>query len=388
MGPATRKDGRLRPRLNLLLPTLDPRKVFGGISTAMRIFTEVRAALGEDFDARIIITTDVVGLASTSAHSAYHVVALGAAYDDFPNTIVCAYDPTYGGELPIRPNDIFMATAWWTATIGHQLADAQKRYFGKENALVYIIQDYEPGFYSWSSRYAYASSTYTEKPEIIALINSEELVDFFQSRVKFSETWVVRYAANPAIRRALQSKPRERIILFYGRPSVDRNCFDAICGALILWQHANPFLVEQWRIVSVGEEYDPALVRDIHNIQVAGKLTLEEYGDMLSRSLVGISLMVSPHPSYPPLEMAHAGLFTITNDYECKDLRKRSKNIISVGVATPNNLSRALATAVKEAENWVGRERQPDEINSLHCEFPDYDPQRFAQRLRGALAAR
>jgi lipopolysaccharide biosynthesis protein/ubiquinone biosynthesis protein Coq4 len=386
MVPATRKDARPRPRLNLLLPTLDPGKVFGGISTAMRIFTELGAALRVDFDARIIVTTDVVGLASTTAYSAYRVVALGAAYDDFPNTIVCAYDPTYGGELPIRPNDIFVATAWWTATVGHQLADAQKRYFGRENTIVYLIQDYEPGFYNWSSRYAYALSTYTEKPDIIALINSEELVNFFRSRVKFSETWVVRYAANAAIRRAVQLKPRERIILFYGRPSVDRNCFDAICSAFMLWQHANPFLADQWRIVSVGEEYSLALVRDIHNIQVAGKLTLEEYGDMLSRSLVGISLMMSPHPSYPPLEMAHAGLFTITNDYECKDLTKRSKNIISVGVATPNSLSRALASGVKEAENWVGRERQFDEINALHCEFPDYDPERLAQRLRGSIS--
>ena len=33
--------------------------------------------------------------------------------------------------------------------------------------------------------------------------------------------------------------------------------------------------------------------------------------------------MLSPHPSYPPLEMAEAGVTTITNCYGGKDLRRR-----------------------------------------------------------------
>lgn len=34
----------------------------------------------------------------------------------------------------------------------------------------------------------------------------------------------------------------------------------------------------------------------------------------------GISLMSSPHPSYPPLEMSVFGIKVITNNYSNKDL--------------------------------------------------------------------
>ena len=37
-------------------------------------------------------------------------------------------------------------------------------------------------------------------------------------------------------------------------------------------------------------------------------------------SAIGISLMVSPHPSYPPLEMAHLGMLVLTNGFGAKDL--------------------------------------------------------------------
>ena len=42
-----------RPRLNLLLPTLKPEHVFGGILTALQFYLEL---IGDDADARIILT--------------------------------------------------------------------------------------------------------------------------------------------------------------------------------------------------------------------------------------------------------------------------------------------------------------------------------------------
>ncbi|MGO9430507.1 rhamnosyltransferase WsaF family glycosyltransferase [Rhodoblastus sp.] len=382
---ATRKDAGPRPRLNLLLPTLKPEKVFGGISTAMRTFKEVGAALGEDFELRIIVTSDPVDLPSTQAHPDFCLVRLGASYDNFRHTIVDASDVDYGGEVPIRSNDIFLATAWWTAAVGQSLAQAQVRYFGKSTPFIYLIQDYEPGFYKWSSHYGYALATYTRGRDTIALVNSEELAAFVQSKFLFSEAYVVRYKANQAIISSRKALPRERIILLYGRPTTDRNCFDTIRGALLLWQHTNPVVAQQWRIVSAGEEYDSAYVRGILNLEIKGKMTLEDYGDILSRSSIGISLMVSPHPSYPPLEMAEAGLLTITNNYEYKDMTKRSKNIITIGELTPDALALALEAAVYSAEKFIGSERQFDEIGPLHSDFPDYDPQLLAQRLRRSL---
>lgn len=382
---ATRKDCGARPRLNLLLPTLEQEKVFGGIATALRTFHEVGTALGRDFDLRIIVASDKLNLSSTQAHSGYQVLSLGAAYDDFQKTIINAADSDYAGELPVRKKDIFIATAWWTAMWGRQLANAQQRYFGDRLPQIYLVQDFEPGFYSWSSRFGYALSTYLDPKNTIVLINSEELVGFIQSRFAFYEAYVIRYAPNASVRAALTRQARERIILFYGRPSTDRNCFDVIRAALLAWQRANPILSDRWQIISVGEGYNPSLAQGVKNLEIAGKLSLEQYGDVLSRSLVGVSLMISPHPSYPPLEFAQAGLVTITNRYECKNLSLRNDNIRSIFEITPDAVAEAISSAVEEAEKWVGRNREFTQIRALDCDLSEYDPMRFARRLKDIL---
>ena len=49
-------------------------------------------------------------------------------------------------------------------------------------------------------------------------------------------------------------------------------------------------------------------------------MTLDDYAALMHRASVGVSLMCSPHPSYPPLEMAAFGITTITNSFVTKDL--------------------------------------------------------------------
>ncbi len=61
--------------------------------------------------------------------------------------------------------------------------------------------------------------------------------------------------------------------------------------------------------------------------------------------------MCSPHPSYPPLEMATFGVKTITNSFECKDLSSFSPNIISVNNLNFYNLARVLNDAIKNYKN-------------------------------------
>ena len=45
----------------------------------------------------------------------------------------------------------------------------------------------------------------------------------------------------------------------------------------------------------------------------------------MKRASIGISLMESPHPSYPPIEMALFGVNVITNIYESKIYPKEVK---------------------------------------------------------------
>src|SRR5215213_9618675 len=71
------------------------------------------------------------------------------------------------------------------------------------------------------------------------------------------------------------------------------------------------------------------------------------YGQLLRGHDVGLALMYTPHPSLVPMEMASAGLLTVTNTFENKTaeaLHAISGNLIA---AEPG--LEAVATALGEA---------------------------------------
>jgi hypothetical protein len=75
-------------------------------------------------------------------------------------------------------------------------------------------------------------------------------------------------------------------------------------------------------------------------------LSWDEYLALLSTSHLGVSLMTSPHPSYPPLEMAMSGMVVVTNRWGPKDLSVLSERFVSCepdadGVAAALTLARA-----------------------------------------------
>jgi hypothetical protein len=68
---------------------------------------------------------------------------------------------------------------------------------------------------------------------------------------------------------------------------------------------------------------------------------------------VGLALMYTPHPSLVPIEMARAGLLTVTNTFENKTaeaLQDISGNLIAVPVSV-DGLAQALATAAARVDD-------------------------------------
>jgi len=94
--------------------------------------------------------------------------------------------------------------------------------------------------------------------------------------------------------------------------------------------------------LSVGQDHpdiDLGNGRTLHSI---GKLDLSSYSRLLRASAIGISLMISPHPSYPPLEMAYLGLLVLTNTFAGKDLATWHTNIRGLSAPSPENLASNL----------------------------------------------
>ncbi|KAA9371161.1 hypothetical protein F3W84_01800 [Ochrobactrum quorumnocens] len=342
-----------RPRLNLMLHTVNPAAIFGGIDTALKLFAEMLQAAGDDIDVRIIVTEALVSDVPDALEN-YIVQKIG---NEKPARHVIL-DATSRAKhrLNVRPNDVFVATAWWTAFNAFQLHDLQKEFFGRAPKVVYLMQDFEPDFYGWSTRYALAESTYMRGEDTLALINSEELLKYFSSKYKHPIKMVIPYQPNVKVDAKLRPLPREKTILFYSRPSALRNCFEAGLDGLHLWARRNPVQASEWNVYCIGEKFDSSLAQKIPNCVITGKMPLDEYAGLLSRASVGVSLMISPHPSYPPLEMAYAGIKTITNNYTCKDLTERSDLITSIDIPTPELIAQALEEAVNFAEvEMVGK---------------------------------
>lgn len=378
-------DSANRGRLNLLVPTINPSQVFGGVATALKLFRTLQAQLQTQFDYRIIVVNAHLDNESLDKYqNEYILQKLGEqeALSTVKTVILEAVSPEKG-YISIRKNDIFIATAWWTMTIGRELIRHQERFWSSSRKLVYLIQDYESNFSQWSSRWALAEETYANGEKTVAIINSEELTAFMCQKSSFAKTMYIPYTINETLKKKLQKSSKKKQILFYGRPSVQRNAFELIVDGLAAWQKKHPVEAKEWKIISVGEMYPPEYVNNVKNIENSGKLSLEEYAAVLNESALGVSLMVSPHPSYPPLEMAYFGLWTITNRYDCKNLAARSGNFITLEQYSAEELAACLQKGVdlfaqkQEAERGI--------IRDIPCSVEKYSAETLALCIKNMV---
>lgn len=347
-------------RLNLLIPSIEFRDTYGGISTALRIFEKLKTSVPH---ARILVTDASVRDYDKTKFREYTLTP--PLLDSPGNSILELYDRN-NITIDVSAGDIFLASAWWTAYIARPLIHWQREYYKLEpKPLFYIIQDYEPGFYPWSSRYMLAESTYKADVPTVAIFNTGILQEFFE---RLGYTFFQKYHFNPTINPMLLEKAKiaqktkrssPYQLFVYGRPSVPRNAFEIIIQGLHIWVNSDPN-AKNWNIVSAGEKHpEIPLGKGIKLVSV-GKLTLEEYANELIRSSVGLSIMISPHPSYPPLEMAAFGLEVITNSFANKNLSEGSPSIISIENLTPESIASALTDACNSV--WE-REGAPAKSN-------------------------
>ena len=100
-----------------------------------------------------------------------------------------------------------------------------------------------------------------------------------------------------------------------------------------------------------------------------GKLSIEEYAKILQESYAGISLMVSPHPSYPPLEMSVFDVKVITNSYGNKNISDFSENIISIDNMSPAHIAYELKQVCDQYHTVVPHRDVKQEYVNAHEPF-------------------
>ena len=314
------------PTLTVLIPALTLEGMSGGPNTAIQI----AARLAEAGVPVRLVSTDAAAGPATELRA--HIAALTGRTPD-RLSIVDHADRAL--PLAMGARDVFFATAWWTA----QMVKLAQPTTGPRRFL-YQIAEFEPAFYPAASEFALALETYGL--DFHGLICERLVADYLtEQRIgRFGDPGFAARCAvfEPAVDRTrFHPEPHDggpRRLLFYCRPTkARRNLSELALHALKRAVDAGLFDGAAWEMLFIGEDLPPLELGRGLTIRAAPWLGYDAYAALLRRSDLLLSLMLSPHTSYPPLEFAACGGLAVHNTYATKTaarLAALSSNIVAV----------------------------------------------------------
>lgn len=336
----------------MLLPSLELSQLTGGPNTALHLGARVAA---RGIPVRFVATHG--GVEAVGALAAHISRLTGRRDRALPVSYESVLGP--GRTLRLARGDVVLATWWPTA----YLAAAAIERTGAPDFL-YLIQDFEPGFYPWSTHYALAEATYSMKMR--AIFNDQLVHDHFVAggigRFKDAAASDQSITFEPAVDATLfRPRPRPgtgpRRLLFYARPSKPRNLYQL--GIRALHRAAAGGAFQGWDLLSIGERVEIQKLGAGAVLEPTAWRNVEGYAELLGTSDVLLSLMLSPHPSYPPLEMAASGGVVVTNTFGVKTAQALARVSPRIRAVEPE--VGALAAALQEAVS-MPRDESPTHL--------------------------
>jgi len=340
-------------RVNLLIPTIDLKYLFGGYITKLNL---ARYLTEQGFRVRIVIVDYCDFQPSVWKQQLRAYSGLERLLDH----VEIAYCFDRSQPLEVSPRDSLIATTWWTAHIARQVCtDMNKERF------IYLIQEYEPFTFEMGSFAALATQTYSFPHR--AVFSTELLRDYFrQNRLGVYEADreagdLASVSFQNTITTVGQIKAEElanrdsKRLLFYSRPEAhaSRNMFEIGVLALSTAIESGCFGSE-WEFHGIGTVGGASHIRlpDGRALQLLPRQNQEAYRDVLRTHDLGLSLMYTPHPSLVPIEMAAAGMLVVTNTYANKTAAEM--NSISTNILAVEPTVEAIAGGLKQACENIG----------------------------------
>lgn len=355
-----RLSGEAPTRINIIHPSIDLKHFFGGFIAVFNLAVRLRA---RGHRVRVIALErsdlprdwrDSVGAYEGIGDSIHQIEVEVAAPRSRPVTF--------------SAKDSLIATHW---TAAHVAAAALPSL--EADRFLYLIQEYEPFTFPMGSAAALARASY-DLPHT-ALFSTGLLAEWFAAErigvfresdppgEQLSATF--ENAITPVGPSSADSldRPGPRRLAFYARPEqhAARNLFEV--GAMALDTACAAGHFRGWELAALGSVDLPGgsleLPRSGVRLQVVPRTRQSGYADLLGTFDVGLSLMYTPHPSLVPIEMASAGMVTVTNTFGNKDgpaLARISSNLIGAA-ATVEGVAAALAEAEARVDDLDARFR-------------------------------
>lgn len=255
-----------------------------------------------------------------------------------------------GSSIDLIDDELFVTTSWWTTAA---LCGSVPR-----DAVVYLLQEDERMFYPHGDERLRCEQVLLRE-DIRFVVNSQLLFDHLAAAGLAN---VARHGMcfEPAFPRSLfhpRAKTGKKRFMFYARPNNVRNLF--WFGLEVIDRLIDEAVIDgrEWELLLVGKDV-PEIVFD-REIAVTRleNLNWNEYAELVGTVDLALCLMYTPHPSYPPLDLAASGAVVVTNQCLNKtDLSRYCANIITARLEP-----QALVDALREGAALSDNARLRDE---------------------------
>jgi|694.fasta_scaffold64762_2 hypothetical protein len=325
-------------RVSVVTDAVDAASLFGGVGTSLVLAALLANRLGAGL--RLVTRT----VAPDTGAIGRVLAANGVCFDGRLEAIHVPHREGHG--LPLCDDDFFLTTSWWTTR--SLLATVHR------DRIAYLLQEDERMFYPFGDDRLRCERTLSE-PGLLTIVNSRLLFDHLVAGpdpipgLADRADWFEPAFPEAGIRPASPRRSGRRRLFFYARPNHLRNLFACGIEALSNAVAAGIFHPDEWEIHLVGKHVPDLLFpRGLRPHRVEG-LSWSDYQAFVRTMDAGFVLMDTPHPSYPPLDLAAAGAAVLTNARGVKrDLSRYSANI-AVAELTPPALQAGLAALARAA---------------------------------------
>lgn len=306
-----------RRRVTLVTDSIARGSLFGGVGTAMILATLLANHRGADL--RIVTRSEPPVPSNLD-----HVLRVYGLTLDRESQFRFVPRDDRAQEVDLMPDELVITTSWWTTAAALPSVPAER--------IVYLLQEDERMFYPFGDDRLRCEQV-LRHPDIHYVVNTELLLRHF---VHEGLTHIGRHGVSfePAFPRSVyfpraKAAGAKKRFVFYARPRNPRNLFFLGLEVIAQAAAAGMFDAAQWEIVFVG--------RDIPDVDLGSGLVVlrrenldwADYADLVGGADLGLSLMYTPHPSYPPLDLAASGAVVVTNRHGPKqDLSALSPNLI------------------------------------------------------------
>lgn len=331
------------PQVVLVTDSVSRGSLFGGVATAILLAGFVARAKG--WNLQVVCRQEAPDAASIARILAMNGIELG-------NRLTASFIDSCSArsEIGLGHGDLVITTSWWT-TESVVAAIGTERVF-------YLLQEDERMFYPMDDEHRRASAL-LNRPDIRLIINTELLYRHLEvtglPALAGRATWFEPAFAHKrqAIQPSDESARRQRLF-FYARPGHPRNLYYLGLEVLQTAARRGVLDLDRWEVHFFGSNLVATSIAGMPVI-CHDSVNWQAYVERLSTADAAVSLMYTPHPSYPPLDLAALGVPVLTNRFGVKQTLDRYSSSIICADCDVESLVAGLAQVLEMAGDRSAR---------------------------------